>query len=109
MNEQIKEYLDKYPRDIIDMYYTFRKLIFDSVSSQPQETMWAKLPTYYVGESFVRLIYYYAIGEDGTAEELDFVGYDWDDYEEKRPEVAALEEKHPRREGLEFDWIKIEK
>ena len=27
MNEQIKEYLDKYPRDIIDMYYTFRKLI----------------------------------------------------------------------------------
>ena len=56
MNEQIKEYIDKYPNDIIDMYIVLSKLIFDSVSSEPQETMWAKLPTYYVGESFVRLI-----------------------------------------------------
>ena len=56
MTEQIKEYIDKYPNDIIDMYIVLRKLIFDSVSSEPQETMWAKLPTYYVGESFVRLI-----------------------------------------------------
>lgn len=56
MNEQIKEYIDKYPSDIIDMYNTLRKLILDSASSEPQETMWAKLPTYYVGESFVRLI-----------------------------------------------------
>lgn len=56
MNEQIKEYLNKYPTGIIDMYNTLRKLIYDSVSSEPQETMWAKLPTYSVGESFVRLI-----------------------------------------------------
>mgnify|MGYP003391880129 FL=1 len=56
MNGQVKEYIDKYPNDIIDMYIVLRKLIFDSVSSEPQETMWAKLPTYYVGESFVRLI-----------------------------------------------------
>ena len=56
MNEQVKEYIDKYPNNIIEMYNTLRKLIFDSVSSEPQETMWDKLPTYYVGESFVRLI-----------------------------------------------------
>ena len=56
MNEQVKEYIDKYPNNIIEMYNTLRKQIFDSVSSEPQETMWAKLPTYYVGESFVRLI-----------------------------------------------------
>ena len=56
MNEQVKEYIDKYPNNIIEMYNTLRKLIFDSVSSEPQETMWAILPTYYVGESFVRLI-----------------------------------------------------
>ena len=56
MNEQVKKYIDKYPNNIIEMYNTLRKLIFDSVSSEPQETMWAKLPTYYVGESFVRLI-----------------------------------------------------
>lgn len=63
----------------------------------------------YSGGAEVSDIYYYAIGEDGAAEEVEFVGYDWDDYEEKRSEVAALEAKHPRREGLEFDWIKIEK
>ncbi|MBQ7378546.1 MAG: DUF1801 domain-containing protein [Clostridia bacterium] len=56
MNEQIKEYIAKYPTGIIDMYNALRKLIFDSVSSEPRETMWAKLPTYSVGESFVRLI-----------------------------------------------------
>ena len=56
MNEQVKEYIDKYPNNIIEMYNTLWKQIFDSVSSEPQETMWAKLPTYYVGESFVRLI-----------------------------------------------------
>jgi len=56
MNEQIKEYIAKYPSGIIEMYHVLRKLIFDSVSSEPQETVWAKLPTYSVGESFVRLI-----------------------------------------------------
>lgn len=56
MTKQVREYIDKYPSEIIDMYNTLRKLIFDSISSEPQETMWAKLPSYYVGESFVRLI-----------------------------------------------------
>ncbi len=56
MNEQVKAYLDKYPSEIIDMYNNLRKLIFDSVSSEPDETLWAKLPSYYVGEAFVRLI-----------------------------------------------------
>lgn len=56
MNEQIKEYIEKYPSDIIDIYNTLRKLIYDSSTSEPQETMWAKIPSYYVGESFVRLI-----------------------------------------------------
>lgn len=56
MNTQIKEYIDPYPIEIIDMYNTLRKLIFESASSEPQETMWAKLPSYYVGDSFVRLI-----------------------------------------------------
>ena len=56
MNKQVREYIDKYPSDIIDMYIILRKMIFDSVSSEPQEIMWAKLPSYYVGESFVRLI-----------------------------------------------------
>lgn len=56
MNEQVKDCIDKYPSEIIDMYNNLRKLIFESVSCEPEETVWAKLPSYYVGESFVRLI-----------------------------------------------------
>ena len=56
MNEQVKEYIDKYPREIIDMYLNLRQIIFDSVSCEPEETLWAKLPSYYVGKSVVRLI-----------------------------------------------------
>ncbi|MGN0426955.1 MAG: DUF1801 domain-containing protein [Agathobacter sp.] len=56
MNEQVKDYIDKYPSGIIDMYINLRKMIFDSVSCEIEEKLWAKLPSYYVGESFVRLI-----------------------------------------------------
>jgi len=56
MNERVKEYIDIYPDEIIDMYSTLRKMLFDCVSSEPQEILWANLPSYYVGESFVRLI-----------------------------------------------------
>jgi len=56
MNEQVRKYIDKYSNEIIDMYDTLRKLIYDSTSSEPRETMWAKIPSYYVGEAFVRLI-----------------------------------------------------
>ena len=56
MNEQIKAYLEKYPQEIADMFAELRKLIYDSVTVMPEETMWAKLPSYYVGEKFVRLI-----------------------------------------------------
>ena len=56
MNEQVKDYVDKYSSEIVDMYNNLRQLIFESVSCEPEETMWAKIPSYYVGESFVRLI-----------------------------------------------------
>lgn len=50
MNEQVKEYLKKYPDEIVDRFYKLRQLIFESVSCEPEETLWAKLPTYNVGE-----------------------------------------------------------
>ncbi|MBQ8410723.1 MAG: DUF1801 domain-containing protein [Ruminiclostridium sp.] len=56
MNEQIKLYLEKYTKEINDMFMELRQLIYDSVSAEPEETMWAKLPSYYAGEKFVRLI-----------------------------------------------------
>lgn len=56
MNEQVKEYIDKYPSEIVDMYNELRQLILDNASCEPEETLWAKIPSYYVGEAFVRLI-----------------------------------------------------
>ena len=56
MNEQVRDYINKYPGEIIHMYTKLRQLIFDTVSPEPEETLWAKLPSYYIGESFVRLI-----------------------------------------------------
>ena len=56
MNEQVKVYLAKYPCEIVKMYNDLRQLIFDSVPCEPEETLWAKLPSYYVGDSVVRLI-----------------------------------------------------
>ena len=56
MKEEIQKYIDKYPVEIVEMFIILRQLIFDSVSCDVVETMWAKLPSYYVDEKFVRLI-----------------------------------------------------
>ncbi len=56
MNEQVKEYINKYPAEIIDMFNHFKADDFDSVSCEVEEMLWAKLPSFYVGKSFVRLI-----------------------------------------------------
>lgn len=56
MNEQVKEYLEKLPCEITDLFGSLRSLNYDSVKAEIEETLWAKLPSYYVGDSFVRLI-----------------------------------------------------
>ena len=56
MNEQVKEYIGKYPGEIIEMFYSLRQMILDSAPCEPEETMWAKMPSFYVGKNFVRLI-----------------------------------------------------
>lgn len=52
----VKEYLQKYSDEIVDLFMELRSIIYESVSAEIQETLWAKLPSYYIGESFVRLI-----------------------------------------------------
>ena len=39
MNEQVKNHIDKYPSEIIDMYNNLRKLIYDSVSCEPDRVV----------------------------------------------------------------------
>ena len=55
MNDDIKLYIEKYPDNIINMFNYLRKLILE-VNPLIEEKMWAKLPTFYLKEAFVRLI-----------------------------------------------------
>ena len=56
MNAQIKDQLDRYPSQVAELFMTLRQLMYGSVSGSLDEKMWARLPSYFVGESFVRLI-----------------------------------------------------
>lgn len=56
MNESVNEYIDKFSDEIKELYNQLRSIIYDSVSQEIEEKLWAKLPSYYVGDSFVRLI-----------------------------------------------------
>ena len=76
MNDEIKRYLERYSQDIIDLYIRLRDLIFATGMEEIEEKMWAKLPSYYVGDKFVRLIPFKdhinteAVGFEGHLEEL---------------------------------------
>ena len=48
--------LNSYPSDIVDMFISLRQIIFGCTSNEPEEKLWARLPSYYVGDRFVRLI-----------------------------------------------------
>ena len=56
MDEQIRTHIEKYPDEIREMFASLRQLVFDSIAADLEETMWAKLPSYYNGDKVVRLI-----------------------------------------------------
>lgn len=56
MDVQVKEYIGKYPEEIVAMYACLSGLILESVTCEPEEKLWAKLPSFYVGDNFIRLI-----------------------------------------------------
>lgn len=53
MNDQISEYLDRYPEDVQALFHRLRALLPEGALT---ETLWARLPSYYAGKAFVRLI-----------------------------------------------------
>lgn len=55
MNPDIKDYLEKFDKNVVDLFLSVREEILNS-SSLIEEKMWAKLPSYYVGDKFIRLI-----------------------------------------------------
>ncbi len=56
MDKKIEELLDKQTGKVADLYDKTRQIVYESTSEPLTETLWAKLPSYCVGEKFVRLI-----------------------------------------------------
>lgn len=56
MNEEIQDYVEKYSKEIQTLFYEIRELIIESVPCKIEEKLWAKLPSFYVGEKFIRII-----------------------------------------------------
>lgn len=56
VTQEIEEYLEKYPEEIKQLFIKIRTVIFSIENISVEEKLWAKLPSYYCGEKFVRLI-----------------------------------------------------
>lgn len=56
MDKAVETYLDKFEQDIRELFNDLRNVVFVSANEPVEEKLWAKLPSYYVGDCFVRLI-----------------------------------------------------
>lgn len=56
MLKEIEQYLEKYPEEIVMLFMKIRDVVFSIEDIFVEEKMWAKLPSYYYGEKFVRII-----------------------------------------------------
>lgn len=52
----VNELMEKYPDKIKELFAELRKVILESCDTDIEEKLWARLPSYYAGEHFVRLI-----------------------------------------------------
>ncbi len=56
MNQDIQNLIEKYPEDIQSLFTELRELVIKSIPFEIEEKLWAKLPSYYTGQNFVRII-----------------------------------------------------
>lgn len=56
MNETVQNYMEGYNKEIHLLFTQLRNLIMETVTDKIEEKLWAKLPSFYVGERFVRII-----------------------------------------------------
>lgn len=56
MNETVQNYMEGYNKEIQLLFTQLRNLIMETVTDKIEEKLWAKLPSFYVGERFVRII-----------------------------------------------------
>ena len=56
MSKDIQNYINKYSDEIKQLFMKIREQIMESIPCEAEERLWAKLPSYYVDNKFVRLI-----------------------------------------------------
>ena len=56
MKEDISNYLENFEEQTKQRFSMLYKLIYESTSQNINEELWAKLPSFYVDNNFVRLI-----------------------------------------------------
>ena len=56
MEKLLEEYLDRSSDEIRELFSRLRQVVFEATQLKPEEKLWAKLPSYYVNDTFVPLI-----------------------------------------------------
>lgn len=56
MSQEIEEYISKYPEEIVRLFMEIRAAVFSIEGIPVEEKLWAKLPSYYYREKYVRII-----------------------------------------------------
>lgn len=56
MLQEVAHYLEKYPEEIVLLFLKIREVVFSIEDIAIEEKLWAKLPSYYCGGNFVRII-----------------------------------------------------
>jgi len=56
MNEDIKGYIEKYSIELQELFAKVQEIVIGSVSCEITEKLWAKIPSFYVEERFIRII-----------------------------------------------------
>jgi poly(A) polymerase Pap1 len=56
MNDEVQSYMIKYSDEIQSLFLKVRRIVMQSVPCELEEKMWAKLPSYYLGKKFIRII-----------------------------------------------------
>ncbi len=56
MNQEFEKYLEKFDEETIKRFVMLDELVHDSTSETVEEKLWAKIPSFYVGDHFVRII-----------------------------------------------------
>lgn len=56
MKDDMYNYLEKFEEETKKRFCELYKLIYESTSKNIDEKLWAKLPSFYVNDNFIRLI-----------------------------------------------------